>query len=289
MVQSNSLAASLLSCVIGLWLPVTVYGAGPSKAHPRPKVEIQRDAATGKVILSWNGKGVLKQSPRPSDRFRPVRKARRTHVLETTQEAMFFHADTHAGLFSANAVGYVNLPLPPGLSLIATPLRYFSNTVAFLWPTAPDGAQLFKYVPGQGYEVSTFDGVAKAWSNPDMDLSPGTGYYFRNPSSETVLQTFVGEVLQGILVNPLLAGFSMKGSLVPQSGSINSVHRIPGQPGDVIHFHINDGEGGGTFQSSFFDEDENAWVPDLILNVAQGFWIFKENPGDWVRIFDVNN
>jgi hypothetical protein len=232
---------------------------------------------------------VLKQSSTLDGRFKPTRRHGKWHTTAPDGEQMMYRLETAESLvFSVNAVGYVNVQLPPGLSLIANPLLDYENTVGALINDAPDGAQVYKYVPGAGYEVSTFDGIAGTWSNPDMDLSPGVGFFFNNPSSNTVVHTFVGEVLQGVLVNPMPAGFSTKGALVPQAGSITHLHGIPGEPGDVIRFYVNDLQGGGNYVTSVFSASQNAWVPDLTLDVGQGFVSEKQNAQDWVRVFSVN-
>ncbi len=215
-----------------------------------------------------------------------------TYVVEPTGDQAVYRLESASSpIVSGNVVGYVNLRLPPGLSLIANPLFYTNNAVAAWLPYAPDGAQVFKYTAGGGFEVSTFDAGAGAWSNPELQVPLGVGFYFSNPSTETFAYTFVGEVLQGTLINPLPAGISTKGSLVPQAGSINSVHGIAGEPGDEIRIYTNDGQGGGAYQSSIFTVlggTESAWLPDLALGVGQGFWIQKRNAQDWVRIFFVN-
>jgi len=265
----------------------------PNGKHPArsrsPGLEISRDPATGKVTVSPKGRGVLKQSPTVNGRFQPVRMRGAVHVAEPEAEQMLFLLEPAGGqVFSQNVVGYVNLQLPPGLSLVANPLRSYEDTLEKLINNPPDGAQVYKYVSGVGYEVSAYDALAQAWSNPDMDLSPGVGFFFNNTSPHPITNTFVGEVLQGILVNPLPAGFSTKGALVPQAGSINSIHHIPGQPGDVLRLYVNDLEGGGDYVASVFSDTENAWVPDLTLGVAQGFTSEKQTAMDWVRVFFAN-
>src|SRR5688572_29127995 len=262
-----------------------LHAAG--KKHASPQVSITMDAASGAVVISWTGKGVLKQAADTDGHFKRVRTRGNSYVVEPTEQQMVFQLDgspTH----SANVVGYANLSLPPGLSLIANPLYYTNNTVGFWWPSAPDGAQVLKYVPDVGYEVSTFDALAGAWSNPDFDSSMGNGFLFRNTSAETITQTFIGEVVQGTLVNHLPAGLSMKAAMVPRSGSINTVQGIPGRPGEEIRFWVNDGQGGGDYISSIFSSEAGAWVPDLELHVGQGFWIEKQQPQDWVQFFSVN-
>ena len=98
------------------------------------------------------------------------------------------------------------------------------------------------------------------------------------------MQTFVGEVLQGTLVNNIPAGFSLEGALVPQEGSVNTVHVIPGQPGDRLMFHVNGSPESGDYTVS---EYVNGWVPDVTLRVGQAFITQMAQPLTWVREFRV--
>lgn len=259
---------------------------------PPATLSILQDSGTGKLVVSWSGKGVLKKAPSLNGQFQPVKRwgSRSQFVIESADaESGVYRLDSaDGGVFSHNIVGYVNIQLPPGLSLIQNPLFFATNTVALWWPDAPDGSQILKYVAGSGYEVSTFDGISKTWSNPDLDIPIGEGFYFRNSFSETIVNTFVGEVRQGFLTNTLPAGYSMKGSLVPQTGSINSVHGIPGEAGDEIRTLTNI-SGVETQNISTFDGALNQWVPDLILHVGESFWIHKQHQQDWVRYFSANN
>jgi hypothetical protein len=265
-------------------LPAAAVTAAPSR-NKQAKLEITRNAATGNITVSWNGKGVLKQSTTLGGHFKPVKSHGNSLTTAPEAEQMLYTIEAASSpIYSVNAVGYVNLQFPPGLSLIATPLLYYENTVEALLFNMPEGTQVYKYVPDFGYEVSSFDGAV--WSNPDMDLSPGIGYFVLNPTSATLLNTYVGEVLQGVLVNNLPAGFSTEGALVPQQGSINDIHRIPGEPGDIIRLYVNNGQG-GDYITSVFSGTDNAWLPDLTLGVAQGFVSEKQNAQDWIRVFSV--
>ncbi len=272
--------------------PANLAGAGLSSPgspaagrQSAATLQISRDRLSGKVQVAWSGQGVLKQSATLNGRFKPARVRGRVHATDPEGDQMVYLLESASSrVYSVNIVGYVNLQLPPGLSLIANPLLALDNTVGALFPEAPDGTQVLKYVPAVGYEVSTFDELAQGWTNPDMDLSPGVGFFYDNPSSSSIRQTFVGEVWLGTLVNHLPAGFSTKGALLPQAGSINSVQGIPGQPGDVIRLYQNDSSGGGGYVTSVFSATENAWVPDLILHLGEGFVSEKQNAQDWVRV-----
>jgi hypothetical protein len=272
-------------------LVIVLLGLNVSYGAPKEsQLNIKKDALTGQIVVSWSGKGVLKQATATDGRFKPVHTRGTRYAVQPTEEQMVFQLEgAQSGpIVSVNVVGYVNMSLPPGLSLIANPLYLPTNTVAALWPVAPDGAQVLKYVAETGgYDVSTYDALGGAWSNPDVEIPIGEGFFFRNTASETIVQTFVGEVPQGTLVVHLPAGPSMKGALVPQAGSINTIHQIPGLDGDVLKLWVNDAQGGGGYVSSIFSSADGGWVPDLELPVGYGFWIEKQQAQDWVRVFSV--
>lgn len=265
-----------------------VQGAGlgaPSNA--RSDLSIQCDHSSNRIVVQWSGKGRLTACNASGGRFRPMKSQHGKYVVEPVDSGMMFRLESGTGgVVSQNIVGYYILDLPPGLSLIAYQFNHTNFTLGFQWPEAPDGAQFFKYTDGQGYEVSTFDGLARAWSNPDLELLPGEAYYFSNPTGQSIRQLFVGEVFLGTLVNPIPAGLSAKASLLPQEGSINTLHEIPGEPGDEIRTYTNDGQGGGFFNISVYSEVDNAWVPDLSVRVGEGFWIRKQRAVNWIRIFN---
>lgn len=267
------------------------FQANPEIQKSRNNLNIRRDARTGRVVLSWQGRGVLKRATGWNRNFQRLYQGASQFVVEPTESVALYSLGDGGGVYSGNVVGYVMVRLPPGLSLIANPLYQTNNTLAVLWQGVwsppPDGCQIFKYGADSSYEVSTYDAVSGKWSNPNLDITIGKGFFFNNPSSMTVTQTFVGEVLQGWLINPLPAGVTTKGALVPQMGSINDIHLIPGDPGDEIRTYVNDGNGGGYYNTSVFDADTQRWQPDLILNVAEGFWISKQQADDWIRFFMV--
>jgi hypothetical protein len=125
-------------------------------------------------------------------------------------------------------------------------------------------------------------------------IAPGEGFFIQSPGVQTL--TFVGEVPQGNLTNPIPANFSFKASIVPQSVGIVSV----GFPGvsDMLYQTWNPIAQGYSQALTYFD------VGDPLLNgfydgggtkvdptpaVGQGFLVY--NPGaalSWGRSFSVN-
>jgi len=279
-VRTVLLAAVLSSRFVGATF------ASEGKNHEDSKLQIVTDGA-GNIVISWNGKGQL-QEARKDGHYKKITKARSPYVVTATEEQVSYSLATANGdVLSVNVVGYVNITLPPGLSLIANPLYYTNNSLSLWLQQPPAGSQVYKYTAENGYEVSTFDGIEGRWTNPDLQVPIGTGFFFSNPSDTAITQTFVGEVLQGYLTNSLPAGYSTKGSLVPISATL-SQHSIPGKPGDELRTFTNDLLGGGAYNVSVYDADLQSWVPDLVLAVGQGFWIYKQEPEDWVRFFSVN-
>ena len=276
---------SFLKCAVLLTIVSSVAHAAELG---RPRLNIRHDRENNRVVVSWSGgQGQLARTDRlGSTAFRSMslREAPAPLEIEGNQGA-YVLLNTGGGVVSENIVGYVNLQLPWGMSFIANPLFQTNVSLRSLFPTAPDGAQVMKRVGGD-YVTCVYSASSASWVGPQMDLPLGVAFFFINPSRDTFVQTFVGDVLVGSLTNNLPAGVSLEGSMLPQSGSINSVHNIPGQPGDNIFVFINEGEARGRYHRSAYFAGEG-WSPDLNLGVGQGFWIQKQQAQDWVRSFSL--
>jgi hypothetical protein len=195
-------------------------------------------------------------------------------------------ATSMAQVFSVNAVGYINLDVPPGFSLIANQLNAGTNTLAALLPTVPGGTTVYKF-NGTGYDIASFDDLDNAWSpNGNITLNPGEGAFIRNPTAAAVRVTFVGEVPTGALSNPLPQGFSIRSSQVPQAGKLSTDLGFPGAGGDTV-YQFNNATGGYVINS--FDDLDNAWAPaEPTLKVGEAFFVRKAAAGTWTRTFNVN-
>ena len=124
-------------------------------------------------------------------------------------------------VYSVNAVGFVNVVFPPGFTLASNPLEGATNTVAVLFSSVPNGTSVFKFDSALGqYTGTTF--LFGNWGNPSFSLVPGEGFFFKNPGSTTITNTFVGNVKQGALTTSLSSGFTLVGSQVPQAGLVST-------------------------------------------------------------------
>ena len=194
-------------------------------------------------------------------------------------------ATSMAQVYSQNAVGYINLSLSQGFNMIANQLVAPSYTLSSLIPNPPLGTQIYKFSPGSGFAVSTFDELDAVWlPNGNETLNLGRGVWINVPSAYTL--TFVGEVPQGTLTTPTTTGFNMVASQVPQVGSVSTLGLVPGL-GDVV-YRYTPGSGFAVFT---FDELDAVWLPsEPSLNVGEAVWLLRASgsPSSWVRTFNVN-
>jgi len=176
--------------------------------------------------------------------------------------------------FASNVVGFVNISAGPGFSLIANPLNAATNNLASLLGPLPSQTQFYKYVTSNsGYTIATY--TNGAWDLGGLSLDPGEGGFLSNPTSTNLLVTFIGQVLQGTLANPLPSGYSIRGSMTPVA---NPLATYPAQDGDQIDRFIN-----GTWY--VYTYSDGLWTssgsPPFGVNVGEGLFLFKNSAAVW--------
>lgn len=200
-----------------------------------------------------------------------------------------------SNVYSVNVVGYVNVPVPTGYSLIANPLNSTDNSVSNLFSAnSLSGAALGSTVytwNGAGFIGDNNDEFGGGWASPSLSLPPGKGFFIKNPGAPYT-NTFVGEVLTGNLVNTPVAGYSLISSKVPQSGFVADLGLSAGL-GDTIYMWngagfiaINNDEFGGGWSPAPPFTVDNVKGPQI--GVAQSF--FYKNialTATWVRNFTI--
>ena len=124
----------------------------------------------------------------------------------------------HAQVISLNVVGYYNVTLVPGWNLLTDQLVQTNHNANFVLfpPVEADGSLVYRFNPASQtyYEASTCIPGA-GWYPPSGDLNDpvlqlplGEGFFVWTPVAWVA--TFVGEVAQGTLSNPLPARYSIK-------------------------------------------------------------------------------
>jgi len=204
-----------------------------------------------------------------------------------------------SNVYSLNVVGYVNVPVPVGYSLIANPLNAGNNTVSNVFNSAvASGAAVGSTVytwNGTSLTPNQNDQFDTTWQNPSLVLAPGTGFFFYNPNAPFT-NTFVGEVNQGALSKSIPTGYSVHSSLVPLSGFLQTDLGITNAvPGDTVYLWT-----GTSLAPCVKDQFDGTWQPlnppfssdpnkGPVINIGQGF--FYQNASgaaiSWSRNFTV--
>ena len=179
------------------------------------------------------------------------------------QAARFYRVSTPAGAVSTR-IGFIKKTVPTGLSMIANQLDGLDNTVAELFPAAPDGTQIYWWIEGlQKWECVAFN--LGEWDNPALTLHPGEGALIRNPG-EPFDVFFVGEVPQAHH-NRVPTQRAVRSFSLPQAGLLSSeLGYVPfGAGGQVYRM------AGGRYKTFLWDGD--AWSPEEpTLELGEAFW-----------------
>jgi len=201
-----------------------------------------------------------------------------------------------AQVYSVNIVGYINLTIPVGFSMIANQLNATpDNTLATLLPNAAENTQIFKF-NGVGYDASAKSADnpdPSGWSNPTMTLAPGEGAFIAvdpqfAPSGQPV--TFVGDV-KLVSTVPVPTGFSVASSVLPISDTLDNLG-FPKRENDQIFFFNNATKGYDAFLQSADNPDPSGWAPRIPTPaIGQSFFISSDPqfgpPRSWTRTFSV--
>jgi hypothetical protein len=205
----------------------------------------------------------------------------KTLLLTAALGAVGLTSATAQQVFSVNAVGFVNVVVPAGFSMIANPLNAPTNTIPALFAGVPDGTTIYKF-DGTSYSLNTLD--LGEWGLPTQTLLPGEGAFIRNPGTAPFTVTFVGEVMQGSLSNPLPANFSIKSSQVPQAGAVATLLGFPAADGDTIYQFVSAQQ---AYVIHTLDLGEwSGGEPNIA--VGESFFSKKVAAGNWTRTFSVN-
>jgi len=213
----------------------------------------------------------------------------RTKTLLLTAIATGVAASAMAAdpVYSQNVVGFVNTTLKSGYNLVCPPLKATNDTVAAIFPTVPDGTTVARWDGANQTFLSaaTYDSIIFAgWDDPTMLITAGEAVFIFVGADTTL--TFVGEVRQGALSTPLVGGYSLVGSQVPQNGGITT----------VLGFTPSDGTtcaswdaANQTYLSAFTYDSIifGGWDQEPVLGISEGVFIFSGGPGQWTRTFNV--
>jgi len=225
-------------------------------------------------------------------------------------------------VYSVNAVGYINISIPPGFSIITCPLVCSpDNTLNTILPntdsnpgnapSAFNNLAVYKLQANGSFASDQANSYSPGWVNGgSIAVNPGPAIFVDNtwiPTGAshptTFTATFVGSVpnnASGLYTNVLNPGFNLVGSIIPvtgdvQTSSILNLANTDSNPGnapstlnnDVVYFYSNG------FQAHQAQSYSPGWVNNndpVIASVSQGFYFQNVNstPVSWVENFTLN-
>jgi hypothetical protein len=208
-------------------------------------------------------------------------------------------ATSMAQVYSVNAVGYVNVNIDPGFNMVSNPLNAADNSIQALFKNfqgpIPGGLKVYNFDGTTGQfdtiQWNDLDNVYDPADKAAKTVTPGNGVFVFNQTTTQLKLTFVGEVPQGTLSNPLPKGFSIKASQVPQDAKPDAIG-LSGQGGDKI-FRFN--KVTKQYDTYSYNDLDNIWEstagPGLpTIPVGEAFFLFRsQSAGTWNRTFSVNN
>jgi len=192
-----------------------------------------------------------------------------------------------AQVYSVNIVGYINLSIPAGYSMIANQLNNQpDNKIATILASGvPDSTTVYKF-NGTGYDIDDYIQDVGWDFSGNITLNPGEGCFIHAPSPFTA--TFVGEVQ--LVSSPVITkGYSIMSSVIPQAGVLDTDLGLVPVDSDTVY------QWGGTgyIINDYIQDVGWDFNPPPTLRVGESFFFHnaKSLAGDparnWSRTFVV--
>ena len=203
---------------------------------------------------------------------------------------------SQAQVYSANIVGYVNVPLVSGYNLIANPLNDGNgNNISNILASAnlPNKSQVITW------NGATFNAAIGKINNDNhswgsyISLSQGTGFFLKNNGASTT-NTFTGSVeptgyASGILVSNLLnPGYNLVASVMPLGGELTTDATLNLSSATLANKSqlISWNTGSQTYNAAVGKiSTGTGWGATFPVTVGQGFFLKSQNSvaTNWVQ------
>jgi hypothetical protein len=201
-------------------------------------------------------------------------------------------------VYSVNAVGYANISVPSGFSMIACPFEqtsgdYGLNTLIPAGNAALQDASIYRFVNGRflpPFSYDQTDGWDTSVNGQYATLPLGEGAFILAPQATTL--TFVGQVKQSVggapIDNPVPSGFSIRSSMVPQAASLNTLQLFNDGLQDASLYHFNTSTTPKRYDPPATYDATDKWDPDYSLRIGESFFVLSPRATSISRVFTVN-
>lgn len=195
-------------------------------------------------------------------------------LVMTAAVAMAGAISSYAQVYSVNVVGYINLTVPAGYSMIANQLNASpDNTVTNIFKSAPSDFTVFKFNPLTSSYIAITALGGGEWDpidNAGLTLSPGEGCFAFSPSAFT--NTFVGEISSTNSIS-IRAGYNIYSSPLPLAGAVDTALSMPIGADDTVFIWkpITRSYDGDTYLGEGAWDGSSGGVAPTV-QVGQAFW-----------------
>jgi hypothetical protein len=213
-------------------------------------------------------------------------------------------------VYSANIVGYVNLPLTPNQYSLYSPALDVDGTgtngtiTTVIGTNVASGTTVLVF-NGTGYDALQFAPLTRngspVWqlegtgADPTYPLNVGEGFWIQDPTDTNLLET--GTVMQGTLTNEYVmpgGDYSLLSSQAPLSGGITTALNYQPNSGDTIL--IYNGTGYNAYQYAPLTRNgspvwqlEGGGQAEPQISVGQGFWLQPALTTNWTETLNITN
>jgi len=196
-------------------------------------------------------------------------------------------------VYSLNAVGYINVTIPTGFSIISCPLIASpDNTInTLLSPTngAFKGVKFYPWDTTTGSYGTSDSATLSKWAGGGTEtLLPGQAAFIDNTTANPISVTFVGTVPSGTMTNTFYKGFTLVSSILPTDGILtNGLQNFTSATaGDKAYTFDPPTQ---SYNPAFSTKPSGQWIQaPNITNLATGFFYFTTNTTEsWVENFSV--
>lgn len=191
-------------------------------------------------------------------------------------QSRFYRASTEAK--ASNILGFALRDLPAGYSMISNPFSIADNTIPKLFPQVPEGTVLNKFSV-MTFQLSKNEFSQGRWSNPNETLGPGEGALILNPVDSEIRLRLLGEVVTSSPPMSIHQGMSMRSSILPMAGRLDTDLAFPIDEGDVISLYSSGEE---KYIEHRFENGKWKGEPPFV-RICEAFWIAKNASAIWTQ------
>jgi hypothetical protein len=188
---------------------------------------------------------------------------------------------SQAQVYSQNVVGYINVPLTNGYTMICNQLDAdgsgTNNSIYTVVGTnVPVNTTVLAW-NGSSFNQSKWTGTKWTLNNQSFtnSMNPGSGFFVNCPAQTNI--TLVGQVIQGTNTYPIAAGYQIVSPSAPVAGGIQTTQKYNPSVNDTVLIW------NGTSYNQHKWTGTTWTLGEPSFNVGQAFFLNAKNNTNWTQ------